>query len=291
MSGMGQRTVLPPSEHWRAGMALLAKGDYELGFRLYETRPVHMGGRPEGRPTLSFPEWDGSPIRSLLILPEQGLGDQIMFARYAPWLEAQGITVFLLCHPSLARLFGSAGLQVIPASGRTPLPRADAWVLGPSLPYRCRTTPETIPPATYLNAAAQPTQHRIGLALRGNPANLNDKLRSLSPDQIARLETLPGALDLSPSNTGARDFQDTAEIVAGLDLVIAVDTSVAHLAGAMGKPCWVLLPREGLDWRWGDGVRSPWYPEMRLIRQERGGDWDAVLDVVSQDLGLGEQRD
>jgi ADP-heptose:LPS heptosyltransferase len=116
---------------------------------------------------------------------------------------------------------------------------------------------------------------------RGNPGHANDAHRSLPDDFGRELLALPGAVDLDPSSTGARDFQDTAEIVAGLDLVISVDTSVAHLAGAMGKPVWILLPAVSVDWRWMSArADTPWYPSARLFRATEAGGWRAVMDEV-----------
>ena len=122
---------------------------------------------------------------------------------------------------------------------------------------------------------------RIGLMTRGSPGHLNDAHRSLPAEQAARLAALPGAASLHPDDTGAGDMTETADLIAGLDLVISVDTSVAHLAGAMGKPTWILLPTIGLDWRWGlAGRRTAWYPQARLFRQPRINDWPGVVDAV-----------
>lgn len=107
----------------------------------------------------------------------------------------------------------------------------------------------------------------------------------------ARLHELAGAISLLPEDTGAKDFKETAEIIAGLELVISVDTSIAHLSAAMGKPTWVLLPRFGLDWRWADGRRSPWYPDARLFRQERAGDWSGTIAAVHHELALRRGRE
>jgi hypothetical protein len=125
---------------------------------------------------------------------------------------------------------------------------------------------------------------RIGLAASGNPNHLNDQNRSLPSHLADQLAEIPGVVRLSPEVTGAKDFYDTARVVAGLDLVISVDTSIAHLSAAMGKPTWVLLPYIGVDWRWGGGVGSPWYPSARLFRQAASCDWTEVIDQVKSQL-------
>jgi len=125
----------------------------------------------------------------------------------------------------------------------------------------------------------------IGIMWRGEPENPNDRFRSLSKTAAARLLNLPGAMSLEPSDTGAADFQATADIIAGLDLVITADTSVAHLAGAMGKETWVLLARYADDWQWPRSGMSPWYPSARLFTQPQSGDWESlVADVCDEAL-------
>jgi hypothetical protein len=265
---------------WRLGLMLLREGRFEEGWRLYENRPVQMGGRAGGKPQLSMPEWDGRPIKSLLILQEQGLGDQIMFARYAPWARAQGMDVAILCHPLLARLFArlGPGVAVIPGQGRVQLPAADAWALGPSLPAVTHAQPAT----PYLRSA--PGGSGIGVMARGNAAHVNDAQRSLPPSFERELQALPGAVDLAHTATGAQDLEDTARIIEGLELVVSVDTAVAHVAGAMGKPTFLLLPFVP-EWRWlRDRSDSPWYPSMRLFRQPALGDWASVLRDVHHAL-------
>ena len=264
---------------------LLSQGRYAEGFAFFEARHE----LPEiAKPPLPFPEWRGEPVdgRRLLIWPEQGFGDQIQFARFAPVLRAMGAEVTLVCWPPLARLFEHAlGVTVIPAAGSIDFPDPDYWVMAMSLAAWLWLTPDTVPNAPYLLAPpggpAPPAGARIGLFLRGNPDNVNDKARSLGADQAARLAALPGAISLEPVDTGARDFADTASLIAGLELVITVDTAVAHLAGAMGKPCWTLIPKANTDWRWlRDRTDSPWYPSMRLFRQRTAGQWSPVIDEL-----------
>lgn len=268
---------------------LLSQGRYAEGFALFEARHE----RPEmAKPALPYPEWRGESVadRKLLIWPEQGMGDQIQFARFAPVLKAMGADVTLICLPPLARLFESSlGVRVLAAQGAVDFPDPDFWVMTMSLAARLGVTPQSVPGDAYLKAPALPARLpaacNLGLMTRGNPHHANDRHRSLPDDQAERLRRLPAnVIGLDPAETGAKDFADTAAIIDQLDLVISVDTSVAHLAGAMGKPCWTLLPAQGVDWRWGlTGDRSPWYPSMRLYRQSAGG-WDATVSEVAADV-------
>ncbi|MBW8813176.1 MAG: hypothetical protein JF588_07085 [Caulobacterales bacterium] len=261
---------------WRLGLMLLREGEMEEGWRLFETRPVHMGGREAGKPALGFPEWDGRPIKSILILQEQGLGDQIMFARYAHWFRARGVETSILCHPLLARLFArlGPGVRILPAQGRVALPTCDAWALGPSLPFLTKAQPG----APYLRAGSG--GQGVGLVAQGNPGHVNDAARSLPASLAAEMLAWPGVRDLTLAATGAKDLEDTAAIVDGLDVVVTVDTAVAHLAGAMGKPTFLMLPFVP-DWRWmRERADSPWYPSMRLFRQPAPGDWRSVVEAV-----------
>lgn len=266
------------------GSVLLALGAYAEGWPLYDARYQVRGG--PARPDLPFAAWAGEPLngKRLLVWPEEGLGDQIQFARFAPALQAMGAEVTLVCYPALASLFrASLTARVIPLQDRVELPASDLWTTLGAAPGLAHLTPAdgASPPYLVPPAATTPAGARIGLMTRGNPAHLNDHHRSLPAPVAARLGEIPGAVSLHPDDTGLADMADTAALIAGLDLVISVDTSVAHLAGALGKPVWVLLARIGQDWRWGVGRSDcDWYPSARLFRQARIGDWTSVIDDV-----------
>lgn len=262
------------------GVTLMALGRYAEGVDDYELR--HSG--PPG----PWPLWRGEPVdgRRITIFPEQGLGDQIAFARFASVLRDQGADVTLLCAPQLVRLFSGLGVRVLAASGAVEFPDPDYVCFAGSL-LRCARSADEVPGTPYLFGVPRPSAGRIGVMTRGNPRQHNDANRSLPPEFAAELLDLPGAVSLQPEDTGAADLQDTADIIAGLDLVISVCTSVAHLAGALGKPLWVMPPAFDTDWRWMRGRSdSPWYPSARIYRQAQPGDWRGVIDRVRSDLGL-----
>lgn len=269
------------------GAMLLAEGRLKEGFELYEARHEIAAFR-NPKPSLPFPEWRGEPLQGkrLLIWPEQGFGDQIQFARFAPWLGRSGADVTLVCSPGLRRLFKGLGADVIAATGAVSFPDPDYWVMCMSIAGRMGLALEDIPGAAYMPAGASgrrlDDRLRVGVATRGSVGHPHDHMRSLSGAEAKALFSLPArVVDLDPTSTGAKDFQDTADIIADLDLIVSVDTSVAHLAGAMGKPVWLLVPAFNTDWRWLRGrADSPWYPSMRLFRQAEPGRWGAVLDEV-----------
>jgi len=285
-------------------MACLVAGNFEDGWHDYEARPSR-GVLPD--PGIAeLPEWDGGDPagKRILVWAEQGYGDAIQFARYLPMLAERGATVFFHVPPPLARLFeGLGGIERLLVRDRdTELPDVDAQIPLLSLPYRMATTLETIPakPA-YLTAPtaedAEPSgdTRRIGLCWQGSATNPNDLRRSVDPGPLVEALDRPG-IELIGLQYGAEgapldnpggmvgDFAGMAALIQGLDLVVTVDTGVAHLAGALGKPVWTLLPFAP-DWRWLlDRDDSPWYPSMRLFRQPSPGDWTAAFRDISAAL-------
>jgi len=302
--------------HWDLAFALLLQGDFIQGFQEYEWR----WRRPDfPRRQFASPLWLGEDLagRTLLVHSEQGAGDNIQFLRFLAQLPEHGARVMLECPPSLAALFESvAGVsQVIPRGD--PLPAVDCHVPLLSLPHRLGVTPETIPAATpYLWPPAsrrvrlppprseEGVRLTVGLAWRGNPQHPNDRQRSIPLASLEPLFAVPGVdfynLQVAPGPQFAgeaahqptliplegllHDYAATASAIAQLDLVISPDTSLAHLAGALGRTAWVLLPFAP-DWRWMlQGDDTPWYPTLRLFRQTAPGDWAAVIHRIRDAL-------
>jgi tetratricopeptide (TPR) repeat protein len=289
--------------HWNLAIAALLAGDFARGFAEYEWRKRHDQFRRDFI-DLPGPVWEGGDPsgRRILLHAEQGLGDTIQFARYAVLIAAQGGCPVLACERSLLPLLGTIP-GVAAVAKDAPLPAYDVWADQMSLPRLFGTRMDSVPLAEgYLRADPGrmawwrdrlPAGRRIGLAWAGNPAHSNDRRRSLPPGVLRRLlapgrgifvnlqvgprAAEAGLQDMSPLLT---DYAETAALIANLDLVLTVDTSVAHLAGALGVPCWVMLPFAP-DWRWLLGRDdSPWYRSLRLFRQTRAGDWQAVIDAV-----------
>ncbi len=273
-------------------------------------------------PPRSFdkPLWDGSPLkgRTLLIHQEQGYGDAIHMVRYAAEISKTGGLVIFECRPRLTRLLDAApGIGGVVALG-DPLPDFDCYVPVMSLPRVLGTTPDTIGktiPASgrYLEPPSDgpppfditPDRRlKVGFAWAGSTGNRDNRRRSCDAAHFIDLFGLPGmdfynlqkgepAAALLQATGGAlyvdaekntRDFADSAKVTDALDLVITVDTVTAHLAGALGKPVWILLPFHA-DWRWfEDRADTPWYPSARLFRQPRPGDWEAVFAKVKKSL-------
>jgi hypothetical protein len=274
----------PDSRPTRAylGAALMMQGRYADGWRLMDNRSA----RTQYLDDMWYPEWQGEGLagRSIFVWGEQGLGDEIMLARFAPMLRGCGAgRITLACQPACVRAFEQLGLdQVISRKGAVKGPAPDRWAMLMSLPGRLGIEPANIPGAPYLTAAG-PRRGRIGVAWQGQAAHPLDAHRSISSAEL--LLGLPGAQALVAEG----DVQASLEQVAGYDLIVTVDTAWAHMAGALGKPVWVLLPAYGLDWRWGRGTAAtPWYPTARLFRQTTPGDWDGVVAEVRAALARGE---
>ena len=318
-----QRSTLAESA-WNLSLLYLLQGRYAEGWPLHEARFDTTRAAPVPLPPqLPCPMWRGEPLtgKAILVWCEQGFGDEIQFARYLPWLKAQGASrVTLVCKAPLVDLLKTvAGVdEVLPAEGQLVMAHPDFWVMPLSLGFRHVSTLANLPAQLpYLSVPAEraaawadklpprdPNRpRRVGLVWAGSAGHRNDGNRSLPGlEALAPLWSVPGIEFISlqkgeqeaeaqqpPSRQKLRalghlinDFADTAAIVQQLDLVICVDTAVAHVAGALGKPCWVLLPWMGTDWRWQlDGDSSPWYPQaLRLFRQPALGDWASVIASV-----------
>ena len=274
---------------------LMTQGDYAEAWSFYAARfdlPDLNIHRP---PNFPYPQWRSwhAGGKQVLVFPEQGAGDQIQFVRFVPLLVEQGAHVTLLAPRPLYRLFSDSFPQarVIAAEGSVEFPDPDFWVASADLPGLTGATLETLPRPPYLHTTAVwpalPPGFKIGLATRGNPKLTQDRRRSLPNALVERLKRdLPGqVVSLHPEDSGAGDYADTAAIIAQLDLVVSVDTSVAHLAGALGKPCHLLVREFAADWRWMRGRDdSPWYPNTRLYRGGMDGDWSGAIERLVGDV-------
>ncbi len=303
--------------HTNLGMSLLAKGEFAQGWREFEWRWNTGKLAP---PAFKQPRWTGFDIAGKIIVltAEQGLGDVLQFARFAQPIAARGATVILQVHKALTGL-----LTTVPGVSRTvalddPLPDFDTYLPLMSAPLVLGTTldtiPLTIPYVTALpnnSASAIPgTGLKVGLAWSGDPrphdqgANAADRRRSIPLALLTPILSLPGIAfislqkgqaerqihDLPPQlrpfdpMAAITDFTETAALVDQLDLIITVDTSIAHLAGAMGKQVWVMSRYDGC-WRWlTNRDDSPWYPTLRLFRQTKLGQWSDVIETVKSEL-------
>ncbi len=306
-----------PEAHFNKSLVLLSQGRFLEGWQEYEWRWLSPAAPP--KPDFAQPEWDGSPLagRSILIFAEQGYGDAIQFVRYAPLVAARGGRVIISCEPALKRVLESvAGVSRVLASGEG-LPEFDVQLPLLSLPRMFATTVDTIPAqvpyvraqdalAEKWRAAMSGGGHgpKIGLVWASQPLHRIAPLKSatlaafaplglvadarfysLQKGEAGKEASAPGApMRITDLSGRIEDFADTAAFIANLDLTISVDTAVAHLAGAMGKPVWTLLPHAP-DWRWHpDQDSSAWYPTMRLYKQDRPGDWTTVISRLASDL-------
>ncbi|MBT6094202.1 MAG: glycosyltransferase [Rhodospirillaceae bacterium] len=299
--------------HLLLAQALLTAGHYAEGWDEYEWRYKGESGQPF--PNIDAPLWDGEPLdgRTLLVVGEQGFGDVLQFVRLLALVKALGGggKLSLACSAPLARLLdGVPGVDHLFQDWR----RAgafDCFCPLSSLPRVLGLTADTIPAdVPYITAdprqvrrwekrLGQTDAKRIGLCWAGRPTHPNDRYRSLPFDLLNRalprgptyvsLQKGERATDVAGSRVKdlsprLHDFADTAAVLENLDLVITVDTSIAHLAGAMGKPVWVLVPYVP-DWRWGrDEETTPWYPTAHLFRQIAPKDWQSVVAAISDSI-------
>ncbi|MFO1316714.1 MAG: tetratricopeptide repeat-containing glycosyltransferase family protein [Burkholderiales bacterium] len=307
--------VLPeqptPLAHFVYSGPLLATGRLAEGWLAFEFRWMNDAFRGSRYP-IDGPEWNGQDLRgkSILLCVEQGYGDAFQFIRYAPLIKSLGAHVDLLASPEIADVCaGAAGIDRVLRPGDT-LPEFDFHARLMSLARVFGTLLDTIPagipylfadPARVARWADRCADRggglKVGVVWEGRPTHADDRRRSLAPELLEPWSEVRGVqwyslqkgaaertadaavrgLDVVNLGPQIADFADTAAVIEHLDLVVCVDTSVAHLAGAMGKPVWALLP-EPADWRWLVGRDdSPWYPTLRLFRQRLRGDWTEVV--------------
>jgi tetratricopeptide (TPR) repeat protein len=304
--------------HWCQAALLLLAGDFECGWPELEWRWQRKELPPRG---FQQPLWDGRPLtgKTILVHAEQGLGDTIQFVRYVPVVKERGATVILECQQALLPLFAVFPVDQLIGRG-TELPTFDIHAPLMSLPRIFSTRLENIPhKIPYLSAAPQLVQRwreelqqlagfRIGIGWQGSLEYHRDRQRSFKLDHFAAVGRLPGVTLISLQKGAGADqlglarefvsvvdlagkldeasgpFMDTAAIMKNLDLVITSDSSIAHLAGALGVPVWLALSYIP-DWRWLlERSDSPWYPTMRLFRQKSPGDWTGVFEEIGAAL-------
>ncbi len=270
---------------FQKGIIALSHGDYETGWPLFELRRSRDDAALSGVRYQERLAWDGKPTDKRVILwSEEGLGDTIQMLRYVPGIHQKCKNLILEVQPSLVDLCKSNfSCEVVPVG-----PPHDFDLQCPLLSPPCGPLP--IPRAPYLKARpCSGVSHRLGICWQGNPAHARDKARSIPYAALDRLSDFD-FLSLQHEDLKSEDIAATAAVIHQLDLVIAVDTMVAHLAGAIGKEVWVMLSVD-CDWRWGQGsAMSDWYPSARLFRQHKPGDWAQVLDDVASALAQREKR-
>jgi FkbM family methyltransferase len=292
----------------------LKQGDHAQGWKDYEHRPSRIS---LVAPMDEYPEWHGEPLagKTIMVVREQGLGDEIMFSRYLPLLHDLGGSVIVYAYSELARLFARAfpWARIVTSDAEAHTVQLDYWVgmsslllklyAGPKHDWRSGIGHEPDgfwdrPQYLYAGPCAtnETGKLRVGLCWKGNSKHARDEFRSMAFKQLKPLLEVPGvefvSLQMNDTESGlhnlrgmCHDWADVADKITGLDLVISVDTGMAHLAGALGKPVWVLLSTLS-DWRWGaEGTGTIWYPSMRLYRQETN-DWQEVVQQVKADLAI-----
>lgn len=320
--GYEQALALKPNYaevSWNKSLLLLLMGQYAEGWELYESRIRHKDFE-QNYYNFPQPAWRGEDNlrgKKILIYAEQGYGDVIQFCRYLPHIEALGAEIIFEAPQSLIPLILTLGCDMHIVAKDQPLPDFDLHCPIMSLPYAFKTKIETIPSATaYLSADEDKVSNwrvklgakkaiRVGLVWSGAAGHKNDHNRSIGLAQLSLITGLPvewhslqkeyrphdlEVLNQNPQiqqhQEGLNDFSDTAALIDSMDLIITVDTSVAHVAGALGKPVWILLPNVP-DYRWMVGSEdSPWYQAAKLYRQPALGDWQTVIQSVQTALSL-----
>ena len=303
--------------HLSRSLLRLQIGDFEQGWSEYEWR---FQCKEHAIPPFRQPLWDGSRLngQTILLYGDHGLGDTLQFIRYAPLVQRRGGRVLVACRKPLARILASCpGVARVISEGAT-LPEFHVYAPLMSLPRIVGTTLANVPARVpYLSAdpalvarwrveMGQLGGFKVGIAWQGNPQHRKDRHRSFRLDQFEPLTRLDGVRLVSLQkgfgteqigeiadrfavlDLGNRldDFMDSAAVLSNLDLVVTPDTSVAHLAGALGVPVWVALPFAP-DWRWSlDRQDSPWYPTLRSFRQREWGDWNEVFERITRELEI-----
>ncbi len=288
-------------------LARLLAGDYVTGWPLYEAR-MEQASAVRIRPTM--PMWRRGTIltgKKLLLVAEQGFGDMIQFCRYGAVLAAQDVTLIWVMPTPLVRLMADNLPGTVVAEG-DPLPEADYWMPVMSLPYATeRLSPADTMPTPYLRIAATPElpggkkdKRKIGIVWTASPTNERGYEKSMPIETLAPLWNLEDTQFYAPFinprlseikqqpirrlDNLIKDFTDTAGLLMQLDCLVTVDTATAHLAGALGLKAFVLLPYCP-DWRWGtDGMATPFYPTLTLLRQPKPGDWESVITELVKHL-------
>lgn len=309
-----------PGGHFVRAEALLQRGELEEGWEEYEWR-FRIGGAAPLMPPTDKPQWQGEPLgdRRLLLIADQGFGDAIQFCRYIPWAEERCPNIALACSAELAQLLRQVAPRATLFQRWPDCPDYAAYAALSGLPRLAKTRVETIPaPIPYLRADPARVAlwkqrleglvpegfRRIAVIWAGRPTHNNDRNRSARLSDFLPIANVPGiallALQKGPKtgqageywgrapliNVGAeiQDYDDTMAILENVERLVTVDTSVAHLAGAMGLPVWILLPKAP-DWRWLlEREDSPWYPSVRLFRQTQVRRWDDVARRIAQCL-------
>lgn len=296
-------------------LTLLSLGDYPQGFSAFQSR---WEGDELTLPKVGLPQWNGEDIagKTLLVLPEQGFGDTILFARFLQELKAMGATVWLGCKPPLVRLFKDLpGVDKLVLRDAD-IKGADIWSPMMDLPLHLGSTLDTLPPPTALHipedsrararSLLKPSDNRfkLGVMWSGSVTYRANFKRSFNHRRFLRLADLPGLQMVSlykgplheaykgdgsnavilDAGGSDRDFADAAAVIQELDLVITIDSAVAHVSGSLGAPVWNLLHSEAYWLYEPFEHHTPWYPSMRLIRQQNPNDWDGVFELLMKDL-------